>query len=104
MNTRLEKLQEMEKQKPADAFIKFAIAQEFVGMQHDEQAAEVFNLLLKNFPQYLPTYYQLGKLFERKEDLPSAMDIYRRGIIIAKAANDLKTAGELSEAIMLIED
>lgn len=94
----------MEKQKPADAFIKFAIAQEYVGMQHEEEAAGVFNLLLKDFPQYLPTYYQLGKLFERKEDLPAAVVIYRRGIIVAKAANDLKTAGELSEALMLIED
>ena len=94
----------MERQKPDDAFIKFAIAQEYAGMQMDNEAMAYFNSLLTGFPQYLPTYYQLGKLLERKEDLTQAMSIYRQGIIVAKSTNDLKTAGELSEALMLIED
>jgi hypothetical protein len=104
MNARLEKLKEMEAQKPGDAFVKFAIAQEYVGMIDDAAALTYFTLLLEKSPNYLPLYYQLGKLYERKEDLKSAAYIYAKGIIIAKAANDLKTAGELNEALILLED
>ena len=94
----------MEKQKPDDAFLKFAIAQEYVGMNDDKEALVYFQLLLEKAPNYLPLYYQLGKLYERTEDLKSASDIYSRGIAIAKTVNDLKTAGELNEALILLED
>jgi Tfp pilus assembly protein PilF len=104
MNTRLEKLKEMEKQKPSDAFVKFAIAQEYVGMNDDITALSHFKSLLETQPGYVPLYFQLGKLYERNEDLKSADDIYSKGITVAKAANDLKTAGELNEALILLED
>ena len=104
MNARLEKLKEMEKQKPDDAFVKFAIAQEYVGMNDDTAALACFQLLLEKSPDYLPSYYQLGKLYERLEDLKSAANIYTKGMVVAKAAKDLKTAGELNEALILLED
>ena len=94
----------MEKQKPDDAFVKFAIAQEYVGMNDDTTALVHFKSLLETQPGYLPLYYQLGKLYERLEELKSAADIYAKGVIIAKAANDIKTAGELNEALILLED
>ena len=46
MNTRLERLKEMELQKPDDAFVKFAIAQEYVGMNDDHTALACFKKLL----------------------------------------------------------
>ena len=104
MITRLEKLLEMERQKPDDAFIKFAVAQEYVGMDNDAGALKYFNVLLRDFAQYLPAYYQLGKLYERMNHLAVAANVYKNGIIVAKAVNDLKTAGELNEALMLVED
>ena len=104
MNTRLEKLQEMERQKPEDAFLKFAIAQEFIGMNNDAEAQKYYILLLEGFPQYVPVYYQLGKLFERVNQIKEATEIYKRGMVVAKAANDHKTAGELNEALMLLEE
>ena len=104
MNTRLERLKEMELQKPDDAFVKFAIAQEYVGMNDDHTALACFKKLLENHAGYLPLYYQLGKLYERMNDLKSASDIYGKGIVLAKAANDLKTAGELNEALILLDE
>ncbi len=104
MNLRLDKLKEMERQKPDDAFIKFAIAQEHVGMDNDAEALKYFTAVLQNHPQYVPVYYQLGKLHERLNQLPQAIDIYSKGIIVARTANDLKTAGELNEALMLLEE
>jgi len=104
MNQRLEKLKQMEAQKPDDPFLKFAIAQEYVGMNDDTEAQKYFKIVLEKHPQYVPVYYQLGKLYERNNDLNGAADIYNKGIAAAKAANDFKTAGELNEALMLLED
>ena len=104
MNLRLEKLKEMERQKPDDAFIKFAIAQEYVGMNDDAEALKYFGVVLEKHPEYVPVYYQLGKLHERLNELRQAADIYTKGIAVAKAANDLKTAGELNEALTLLEE
>ena len=104
MNPRLDTLKEMERQKPDNAFIKFAIAQEYVGMHKNEEAMVYFELLLEAFPDYLPLYYQFGKLYEHIEDLKAAAEIYSKGIIVAKAVHDLKTAGELNEALILLED
>ena len=104
MNTRLEKLQEMERQKPDDAFLKFAIAQEFIGMNNDAEALKYYIVLLEGFPQYVPVYYQLGKLYERANRVIEASEIYKRGVAISKVANDFKTAGELNEALILLEE
>jgi tetratricopeptide (TPR) repeat protein len=103
-NQRLEKLLEMEKQKPDDAFLKFAIAQEYVGMKDDATALKYFDLIIERFPQYLAAYYQLGKLYERMDQSSVAANVYKNGIVVAKAVNDLKTTGELNEALMLLED
>ena len=104
MNARLDKLKEMERQKPDDAFLKFAIAQEYVGKHKYDKALAYFELLLETSPEYVPLYYQFGKLYELLDDLAAASDIYTKGIVVAKIANDLKTAGELNEALMLLED
>ncbi len=94
----------MEKAQPQEPFIKFAIAQEYVNSANDELAKTYFDLLLSNYPAYLPTYYQAGMLYERIHDFERAKEIYRRGMALAKTTGDMKTAGELNEALMLLED
>lgn len=101
---RLRKLQEWEAQKPDDAFLKFAIAQEYVSAGKDNEALKYFLKLVAKFPDYLPIYYQYGKLFEKLGDVKGAMESYQKGMKVAKAANDLKTFGELKEALILLED
>jgi uncharacterized protein HemY len=101
---RLSKLLTMEQSKPDDAFIKFAIAQEYVNTQTDELALPYFEALANKHPQYVPLYYHLGKLYERSGSFKQAREIYAAGVNVAKAANDLKTAGELQEALTLLED
>jgi len=103
-NLRLKKLLEIETQKPQDAFLKFAIAQEHVNDGRDGEARNYFYWLLANSPDYVPTYYHLGKLLERLNDAKSAANIYMKGVEKAQAVNDLKTAGELREALSLLED
>ncbi len=101
---RIAQLLEMEKHQPNDAFLKFALAQEYVNVNNYPKATEYFELLVEKFPNYVPTYYQFGKLYERVNEITKCIYIYKVGIEKAKAAGDLKTATELTEALTLIED
>lgn len=101
---RITQLLQMEQQQPDDAFLKFAIALEYVGINDEPKARKYFEALLEKFPDYLPTYYHLGKLYERLNETAQSIYIYKVGIEKAKAAEDFKTAGELIEALTLIDN
>ena len=101
---RLKKLKEWEVQKPEDAFLKFAIAQEYISAGNDAEAEKYLALLVVEFPDYLATYYQLGKLYERVNEIESAKNIYRKGKEVAQRTGDAKTLRELNEALQQIEE
>jgi tetratricopeptide (TPR) repeat protein len=101
---RLKKLMEWEAQKPDDAFLKFAIAQEYSSAENDEEALRYYAVLIERFPDYLASYYQLGKLYERTGQVDKAIAAYKKGRQVAEAAKDFKTLRELEEALMLLQD
>ena len=101
---RLKKLLEWETQKPDDAFLKFAISQEHISAGKDTEAEKYLELLAEKFPDYLATYYQLGKLYERIGQIEKAIETYQKGKQVAMAVNDLKTGRELNEALNMIDD
>jgi tetratricopeptide (TPR) repeat protein len=55
-------------------------------------------------PEYLATYYQLGKMQEENGLPEKAISTYQSGIELAKKQNDRKALGELNEALMLLEE
>lgn len=87
---RLKKLKEWEAQKPDDAFFKYAIAQEYISTGDDEEAKKYLDLLAGSFPDYLPTYYQLGKLHERLQEVDKAIAAYHKGKEVARVAGVTK--------------
>jgi tetratricopeptide (TPR) repeat protein len=101
---RLKKLMEWEAQKPDDAFLKFAIAQEYTSAENDEEALKYYSVLVERFPGYLPSYYQLGKLYERTGQADKAVDAYNKGKQVAATLKDFKTLRELEEALTLLQD
>lgn len=100
---RLEKLKEMEAAQPQDAFLKFAIAQEYMSGEQYNDALKYYTILITDFPDYVPTYYQLGKLYEATNEIENAASTYKAGIEKAQAANDLKTVNELKVALWEVE-
>jgi Tfp pilus assembly protein PilF len=101
---RLQKLKEMEAEKPDDAFLKYAIALEYVSAGADNEAKPYFELLLEKFPDYMATYLHLGALYERSGELKAAISVYKKGMEVAKQAGDSKALSELNEALQLAED
>src|SRR5690349_14586482 len=92
---RIEQLKSFLEESPGDNFLTHALALEYV-KQGDEQSALSFFLAnLENSEAYVPTYYHLGKLYERLGDTQKAADIYEKGMAVAKAAGEAHAFSEL---------
>lgn len=100
---RLQLLQDMLKKEPSDCFLNYAVAIEYIKTDKSKAIA-IFEDLLSRQPDYLPVYYQLGKLYEEKQDFEKAKELYHKGIQLAHKQNNLKTHGELNEALLMLED
>lgn len=87
-----------------DHFAHYCLALEYKKENRPADARAVLESLLNQAPDYLPLYYQLGKLIEDAGDLSAALAVYRKGQALAIAQHDLKTRSELEEAIWMLED
>lgn len=103
-SNRLEQLLKLYTPDQADPFIIFAIAKEYEKMQDDKQALDHYLLLLKDHPEYIGTYYHLGKLYERLESPLSAWNTYKKGMGIAQKAGDQHAYSELAGAKLMLGD
>ena len=92
---RILQLKEYLKESPNDNFLKHALALEFIKQGNDAAEKEWFDLNLNETPQYIPTYYHLGKLLERTGNVTDAIRIYEQGMEQAKVAGDQHAFSEL---------
>jgi len=99
MPDRLELLLQFHHDDPADAFTRFAIAQEYLKRGDDALAAAYFEGLVRDNPQYVGTYYHLGKLYERMDLRPEAVETYEAGIRVARQQRDFHALSELQAAL-----
>ena len=95
---------DMLKDEPNDPFLVYALALEHIKDDELSEAITALEVLVSSQPDYLPAYYQLGKLKEQQGLISEAIVIYKKGEKIASEQRDLKTKSELSEAIWELED
>ncbi|MEO6833248.1 MAG: hypothetical protein ABI378_11995 [Chitinophagaceae bacterium] len=98
MASRIQQLQQFLVQSPNDSFLRHALALEFVKEGDETQAEQYFRENLEADPDYVATYYHLGKLLERTARGEDAMAMYEIGMAVAKAAKDMHTYSELQSA------
>ncbi len=101
---RLELIEEMRKKNPNDSFLAYAAALEYQKKGKNTRAISIIEELLKRDPEYLGAYYQLGKLYEEEGDLDKAKKTYKNGKLKAREKQDAKTIGELTEALMFLDE
>ena len=89
---------------PNDVFTNYALAIEYMGEGDYAKSEKQFLKVLEIDKNYLPCYYQLGQLSEKHRGTEEALNYYRKGLEIAKAQGNNKTANEINEAIFLLED
>ncbi len=100
---RLQALQAFHEEDPDDAFVRFALAQEYRKRGNVEEALRFFEDLVSERPDYVGTWYHLGKLYEelgRKED---AMQTWKQGVAVAGQQRDTHAQAELRDALMQME-
>ncbi len=95
---RIEKIQQYLKTSPDDCFLNHALALEYVKAGNEMLAQQHFERNLDHDPNYVATYYHLGKLLERVGQVPNAITIYVQGMSIAKAVKDMHSYNELQAA------
>lgn len=100
---RIAKLKEYMKTSQKDSFLQHALALEYIKVGNDIEARLLFNDILKREPTYIGSYYHLGKLYERLDDIPKAIRVYERGMQEAKKAGDHHSYSELQAAFEDIE-
>jgi Tfp pilus assembly protein PilF len=96
--TRAERIKEMLAANPNDSFLQHALALEYIKIEEDERARELFQNLLKNDENYIGSYYHLAKLLERNNKIEDAKEVYEQGMLKAKECGDMHTYNELRTA------
>jgi tetratricopeptide (TPR) repeat protein len=95
---RIDKLIEFLKATPNDSFLQHALALEYIKEDNDGEAKVLFETILEREPNYVGSYYHLGKLLERNNNISDAIDIYKKGMEQAKIAKDNHSYNELMGA------
>ncbi len=95
---RIERIKELLAANPADSFLQHALALEYIKVEQDERAKQLFENLLQGNENYVGSYYHLAKLLERNDMIEDAKLVYERGMLKAKEAGDMHTYNELKTA------
>ena len=95
---RLQRLREMLAQQPTDSFLNHALALEEIKLGNEATARTLFESILQRDPQYIGSYYHLGKLLERQGEETAAIEVFERGMEVAKKLGDQHALNELRGA------
>ncbi len=92
---RLEKLLEFIANEPEDPFLKYALATEYLRLNQSDKALTYYEDLINNHPNYIGTYYHLGKLYEALNRKQDAINTYQTGMKITREQRDNHAFSEL---------
>ncbi|MBK8491078.1 MAG: tetratricopeptide repeat protein [Saprospirales bacterium] len=101
---RLTQLLALHADSPNDTFLLFALAKEYEKMGEEDNALAYYLQLRSVDPDYVGLYYHLGRLYQRRQDLDSAIDTYKAGMGVAKRLGDSHAYSELAGAKLEIAD
>lgn len=103
---RVKRLQEFLAKDPNDSFSRYAIGLELYKSGEIKEAISYFEELIKRDPDYVGTYYQLGKIFVSAGKAEKAEKIFRDGIAISSKSGNTHAKSELMTALneLLNED
>jgi tetratricopeptide (TPR) repeat protein len=96
---RLESLLNFLEQDPEDTFTLYAIALEYSARKDTEKSIFYFESVIKIDPNYLAAYQQLGHILAVSDKKAEAIDIYNRGIEVAKKAGDRHAENNLRNMV-----
>ena len=84
---------------PKDSFSRYALALEYIKAEQHDDAVREFETVKTSDPDYVATYFQLGKLYQDLEKVHDAEKTFRTGITVAAKLGDEHTRSELESAL-----
>ncbi|TXF91505.1 tetratricopeptide repeat protein [Neolewinella aurantiaca] len=102
--SRKAQIQAMLADSPTDAFLRFALAKEHEKEGDDAGAKKIYEGIIADQPEYVGTYYHLGKTLERLEEQTEAWKVYSEGISVTKRLGERHAMSELAGARMELGD
>lgn len=97
-STRLIKLLDFLQSDPNDPFVLYALATEYNSVNDTDKALQYYLKLINEHPNYVGTYYHLGKLYQKIGQSELALDIYQKGMVTARNKKDMHAFSELQGA------
>ncbi|MFM1883771.1 MAG: hypothetical protein RJA05_2180 [Planctomycetota bacterium] len=94
--TRLDLLTRMHEQDPADAFCRYAIAQEHAKAGRTDEALHWFDATLEADADYCYAFFHKAKVLQAAGRVDDAITTLRTGLDRARASGDGHAAGEIS--------
>jgi len=96
---RVAQLRKFIEAQPQEPFPRYALALELKGQGDSEAAIAELEALLRNAPEYLAAYLQLGMLLQTTGRAADARDTFRSGQEVARRKGDGHTLSELTSAL-----
>ncbi|PHI19918.1 tetratricopeptide repeat protein [Lewinellaceae bacterium SD302] len=97
-------IQSMLEANPKDSFLRFALAKEYEKLGEDQKVKEIYQAILADDPDYVGTYYHLGKTLERLGEEAAAFKTYTDGMGVCKRNNEQHARSELAGARLELGD
>lgn len=91
---RIQLLTQFTEEEPENPFNWYALGLEYINSKPSETVV-IFDKLLKENPEYLPTYYTAAVFFDEENQIEKAKSIFEKGIQLAQTTNQTKTLSEL---------
>ena len=102
MPDRIDALRGLLSKDPDNTRMLHMLANELANAGREDEALVQYSHLVALDPDYVPGYFQAGRLAEGLDRLEDARQWYERGIAAAEASGDTHAAREIQEALDLL--
>lgn len=103
-SNRIDVILSMLEKEPNDIFLNYSLGLEYVSNNSFSLAEQQFKKVITIQSDYIPVYYQLGKLYELMKNNEEALRILNSGLNYAKTQKNNKAINEFGEAIFMLEE
>jgi predicted Zn-dependent protease len=102
MASRRQQLERMLAESPADAFLLYGVALEYVREGSVEEGLSRLRSLVGSYPDYQAAYFQLGQILSQEGEVEEARHWLELGVAAAQRIGEEKAAREMSEFLSML--
>jgi predicted Zn-dependent protease len=100
---RVEELLKLLAAEPNDCFLRYGLAREYMKGDRLDAALEQLNAIFRIDPNYAAAYFACGHALVRQGNVAAAREKYEAGIPVAEKSGDAHLAGQMREALELLD-